>query len=80
MTNAPTRAPLFPIMAKPSDGSPIERPASDRTADGEQKNDARTVPATRQRVRTAFRAEIGMMKLIAASMNSGSWRKGIPTD
>jgi hypothetical protein len=29
----------------PLDGSPIERPASERTAAGEQKNDARTVPS-----------------------------------
>jgi hypothetical protein len=38
------RSPLFPVMAKPSDSSPGERPASDRTAAGEQKNDAQTVP------------------------------------
>jgi hypothetical protein len=37
---------LFPVMAKPSDSSPSERPASDRTAFGEQKNEARTVPPT----------------------------------
>jgi hypothetical protein len=30
--------PLFPVMA--SDSSPSEHPASDRTAAGEQKNDA----------------------------------------
>jgi hypothetical protein len=34
---------LFPVMEKPSDGSPSERPASDRTAAGEQKNDAQAV-------------------------------------
>jgi hypothetical protein len=28
---------LFPILVKPSDSSPAERPASDRTAAGEQK-------------------------------------------
>jgi hypothetical protein len=33
-------------MAKPSDSSPSERPASDRTAAGEQKNDVQTVPLT----------------------------------
>ena len=37
---------LFAVMAKPSDSSPSERPASDRTAAGEQKNDAQTVPLT----------------------------------
>jgi hypothetical protein len=31
------QSPLFPVMAKPSDSSPSERPASDRTAAGEQK-------------------------------------------
>jgi hypothetical protein len=40
------QSPLFPVMAKPSDSSPSERPASDRTAAGEQKNDAQTVPLT----------------------------------
>jgi hypothetical protein len=40
------QSPLFPVMAKPSDSSPGERPASDRTAAGEQKNDAQTVPPT----------------------------------
>jgi hypothetical protein len=37
---------LRPVMAKPSDSSPGERSASARTADGEQKNDAQTVPLT----------------------------------
>ena len=37
---------LFPVMAKPSDSAPDERSASDRTAAGEQKNEARTVLPT----------------------------------
>jgi hypothetical protein len=71
------RSPLFAVMAKPSDGAPIECPASDRTAVGEQKSDCSNAPfdchsaARRQRVhvhvRATFgapiRAEIGMTKL-----------------
>jgi hypothetical protein len=38
------QSPLFPVMAKPSDSSPGERPASASPAAGEQKNDAQTVP------------------------------------
>jgi hypothetical protein len=38
------QSPLFPVMAKPSDSSPSERPASDGPAASEQKNDAQTVP------------------------------------
>jgi len=40
------QSPLFPVMAKPSESSPGERPASDRTGAGEPKNDAQTVPPT----------------------------------
>jgi hypothetical protein len=40
------QSPLFPVMAKPSDSSPGGRSASDRTAAGEPKNDAQTVPPT----------------------------------
>jgi hypothetical protein len=40
------QSPLFPVMAKPSDSSPDERSASDRTAAGEQKIDAQTLPST----------------------------------
>jgi hypothetical protein len=40
------RSPLFPVMAKPFDSSPAKRSASDRTAAGQQKNEARTVPST----------------------------------
>ena len=38
------QSPLFPVMAKPSDSSPGERPASDGPAASEQKNDAQRVP------------------------------------
>ena len=50
------QSPLFPVMAKPSDSSPSERPESDRTAAGEQKNDAQTVPpaATEPHVDSVF--------------------------
>jgi hypothetical protein len=40
------QSPLFPVIAKPSESSPGERPASDGSAAGEQKNDAQTVPPT----------------------------------
>jgi hypothetical protein len=40
------QSPLFPVMAKPSDSSLSERPASDPPAAGEPKNDAQTVPPT----------------------------------
>jgi hypothetical protein len=40
------QSPLFPIMAKPADSSPGERPTTDRTAAGEEKNDAQIVPPT----------------------------------
>jgi hypothetical protein len=33
------RSPLFPVMAKPSDSSPGDHPASDRPTAGEHKND-----------------------------------------
>jgi hypothetical protein len=40
------QSPLFPVMAKPSDSSLSERPASAPPAAGERKNDAQTVPLT----------------------------------
>jgi hypothetical protein len=50
------QSPLFPVMAKPFDSSPSERPASDGPAAGEQKNDAQTVPpaATEPHVDSMF--------------------------
>ena len=43
MTKAPARALSFRSWQKPSDSSPSERPASDRSAAGEQKNDVQKV-------------------------------------
>jgi hypothetical protein len=75
-------------MAKPSDNSPIERPASDRTAAGKQKNNARTVPstATRPHVDSVFvptfgaaiRAEIGMAKLRRGVDEFAGWKERTP--
>jgi hypothetical protein len=50
------RSPLFPVMAKPSDSSLSERPASASPAAGEQKNDAQTgpLPAAEPHVDSVF--------------------------
>jgi hypothetical protein len=78
------QSPLFPVMAKPSDSSPSERPASDGTAAGEQKNDAQTVPptATPLHVDSAFVPRSVQQSapksddenVVVASMNARDWR------
>jgi hypothetical protein len=46
------QSPLFPVKTKPSESSPSDHPATDRTAAGEQKDSALTVRLTSTQPRT----------------------------
>jgi hypothetical protein len=46
------QSPLFPVMTKPSDRSPSDHPASDRSVAGEQKIDAPSIHRTATQPRT----------------------------